>query len=196
MKGKVKRSMRSIARWAFMVLGVCGIGLLCVSEPALAAKIHVYSSSFVSEQGSGNSEFSEPSGVAVNDATDALTEPAAGDVYVVDKGNNRVERFSSTGTYLGQFEAPTEGFSSPESIAVDDSGKSALEDPSVYDVYVVNMGHDSVDKFNSEGKFLGAITESSPGTKFEELGGVAVDRAGELWVDQRATNEIFGFSDA
>jgi hypothetical protein len=185
--------MRSLARRICAGLCVGCIGLLGASGVAVAEKAHVYSSSF-GEAGSGPGQLTEPSGVAVNDSTDALSEPAAGDVYVVDKGNDRVERFSSTGTYLGQFEAPSEGFVSPESVAVDDSGNPL--DPSAYDVYVVNSGHDAVDKFSPEGKFLEALTESAVGVKFEELGGVAVDQTGELWVDQRASKEVFNFSDA
>ena len=97
---------------------------------AFAARGHAFGSSF-GGKGSGNGQFREPSGVAVSDSS--------GDVYVVDKGNNRVEYFSSTGTYLGQFngsgllfgegkaagggglpsEIPTGRFSSPEGIAID-----------------------------------------------------------------------------
>ena len=38
---------------------------------------------------------SQPGQVAVNEET--------GDVYVVDRGNGRVEIFSSSGAYVGQF---------------------------------------------------------------------------------------------
>jgi hypothetical protein len=194
------RSRRLVSSAALLgILGLLVTLFAVFTTPAFASKEYVYSTSFGGPcTGSGGTcepgQLEEPLGVAVNEATDALTEPAAGDVYVADRGNNRVERFGATGTYLGQFEAPTEGFSSPESIAVDNSGNPL--DPSAYDVYVVNMGHDSVDKFNPEGKFLGAITESSAGTPFEELGGVAVDQAGTLRVNQRESNkEVFSFSD-
>ena len=72
------------------------------STSTLALRGHVFSSAFGSE-GSGNGELIKPAGVAVNDFTEPLVEPAAGDVYVVDKGNDRVERFSSTGSYISQF---------------------------------------------------------------------------------------------
>jgi DNA-binding beta-propeller fold protein YncE len=59
----------------------------------------VFSSSF-GKEGSGAGEFKESSALAVNEAT--------GDVYVVDHGNNRVERFSFDAAtkryvYEGQF---------------------------------------------------------------------------------------------
>src|ERR1700726_4872586 len=107
-----------------------GVVLVACSAPALAARGHAFSRSFGSE-GSGPGQFKEAAGVAVDEAT--------GDIYLVDKGNNRVEYFSSTGTYLGQFngsgllfnegkaagsgglpkEIETGQFSAPEGIAVD-----------------------------------------------------------------------------
>src|SRR3981081_1732098 len=68
-------------------------------------------------EGSGNGQFIEPAGVAVNDTTK--------DVYVVAKGNSRVEYFSSAGVYAGQFDGsatPAASFSEPHDIAVDNSG--------------------------------------------------------------------------
>jgi hypothetical protein len=90
-------------------------GPLLVATPALAVRGHVFSHTF-STSGSGNGQLNEPEDVAVNEAT--------GDVYVVDKGNDRVEYFSSTGAYIGQFSgegALTGKFSNPTSIAVDNS---------------------------------------------------------------------------
>jgi hypothetical protein len=114
------------------LLCVMAGGLLFGSVASFAARGHAFGSSF-GEKGSGNGQFEEPSGVAVS--------YASGDVYVVDKGNNRVEYFSASGTYLGQFngsglllnegkaagsvglanEIPTGQFSSPEGIAIDNS---------------------------------------------------------------------------
>jgi DNA-binding beta-propeller fold protein YncE len=66
---------------------------------ALATRGHVFGGSF-GKEGAGGGEFKEPSAVAVNEAT--------GDVYVVDRGNLRVERFSFDAAtkryvYEGQF---------------------------------------------------------------------------------------------
>jgi DNA-binding beta-propeller fold protein YncE len=101
------------------------------STAAWATRGHVFSKSFGSE-GAGPGQFVEPAGVAVNDATH--------DVYIVDKGNDRVERFDSEGHYLGQFDgsgqfevvgasephkegtpAPTGTLSFPRAIAIDNS---------------------------------------------------------------------------
>ena len=126
--------------------------------------------------GSGDGQFAGPVGVAVDDST--------GDVYVVDQGNGRVERFSSAGGYEAQFdgaETPANSFAFPEAIAVDNSGKSVGEDPSVGDVYVADTGHDVVDKFSATGKYEGQLT-GVDGVPFAGVAGIAVDQVGDVWV--------------
>jgi hypothetical protein len=161
--------------------------LTFASTPALAKQVHVFSSSFGSE-GLGPGQFKEPSAVAVNDAT--------GDVYVVDKGNNRVQKFDSTGTtVLAEFNgasAPTGVFFEPEAIAVDNSGSGL--DPSKEDVYVADVGHNVIDKFSPSGTYLGQIAAGEGGAALEELVGVAVDPDGVVWADQHGF-QITAFSD-
>lgn len=171
------------------------LGALCVvagwllvsGTPAMALQVHQFSGSFGSE-GTSDGQFKDPVGVAVNDAT--------GDVYVVDQGNNRVERFSAAGAYLGEFNgsaAPTGAFSAPTAIAVDNSGGPL--DPSAGDVYVVDSGHGVIDKFSEGGVYEGQLTEAAAGAPLGPVDGVAVDAAGALWVYQ-ASGQIDDFSDA
>jgi hypothetical protein len=192
---------------------LAGALLLC-GAPAFAARGYVFEGSFGSE-GSEAGKLKDPAGVAVNDSTGL--EPAAGDVYVVDEGNNRVERFSSTGSYLGQFNgsgtyedleeavkvkigtaAPTGAFSTPEGIAVDNSTDPL--DPSAGDVYVTDAGNDVIDKFSATGAYLGQISTSPGGGGFPVVDGVAVDPSGVVWVyagPPSAENggEIYNYSD-
>jgi hypothetical protein len=68
--------------------------LLALAAPALAARGHVFDPDLTigepcTAEPCAPGELKEPSAVAVNEAT--------GDVYVVDQGNNRVQRFSSIG---------------------------------------------------------------------------------------------------
>ncbi len=98
---------------------------------------------------------------------------------------------ASAGVYLGQFngsglfaneagkKAP-EPLSEPEDVAVDDSA-SLLTDPSSGDVYVVNTGHDVIDKFSATGEYLGEL-KGPPSEAFESVEGVTVDTAGNVWV--------------
>jgi hypothetical protein len=133
--------------------------------------------------GSGNGDFSGPAGVAIDESS--------GDVYVVDKGNNRVEKFNAEGSYLSQFnghENPSfpGGLSSPTNVAVDNSTSS----PSKGDVYVLDGGHDTVDKFSATGAFIYELKGFA-----ERLIGVAVDPAGNVWVDEK-NGRVLEFSGA
>lgn len=167
----------SSRRLVLSILATTLGALTFASGQALALQRHVYGSSFGSE-GSGGGQFKEPAGVAVSEVGGS-----SGDVYVVDRGNNRVEVFSSTGTYLSQFNgaaAPTGAFSSPESIAVDNSTNPL--DPSAGDVYVTDTGHNVIDKFTGAGTYLGQIATGEGGAAFSGLAGVAVDPNGVVWV--------------
>src|SRR5580693_4537709 len=94
-------SVRRLTSTAVALLCAIGGVLALGSVSAFAAREYVQGGSF-GEEGSGPGQFKEPTGVAVNDSAGLIE--GAGDVYVVDKGNDRVERFSSTGSYLGQFD--------------------------------------------------------------------------------------------
>jgi hypothetical protein len=132
---------------------------------------------------------SDPAGIAVNQAS--------GDVYVADKGNNRIERFTATGTFIAawgwgvsdgeaKYEVCTskcqtgiagagEGqLSEPESIAIDNDPSS----PSYGHVYILTE-HRAIDKFSEEG----APTVPLPAFG-STVHGVAVDPTGEVWVDR------------
>jgi NHL repeat len=166
-----------LASTALATLGVLAGGLALSAAPALAATGYGFTGSFGSE-GSGNGQFKEPSGVAVNDAT--------GDVYVVDKGNSRVQWFDSTGKFEGQFDGsgtPAASFSAPEGIAVDNGTLS----PSHGDVYVADVGNKVIDKFSTTGAYESQLTG------FGTLLGIAVDPSGDLFVYE-AESTVYEYS--
>jgi DNA-binding beta-propeller fold protein YncE len=168
-------------------------------------------------QGTGAGQFEEPAGVAVSEAT--------GDVYVVDQGNNRVEKFNAAGepedfsglgtnilsgtgsetfSLAGFVGGEHEVLNSADGIAVDNDPSN----PSYEDIYVVDTGHDVVDKFSPAGAYLGQLTETPaeeyPKGSGEEIGGtfsrsevtlrgVAVDTEGDLWVYAVSPREGEGF---
>jgi hypothetical protein len=171
------------------------IGLLTLaSGVALAHQEYLPAGTFGSE-GTQGGQFSQPMGLAVDDSTELVA--GAGDVYVADTHDNRVERFSAAGAYLGQFNgsatyevegktlsgpaAPSGELGRPALLAVDDSGKPVLEDPSVGDVYVVDAAHNVIDKFGPAGEYISQIAEDEGGP-FAQILGVGVDSAGDVWV--------------
>jgi hypothetical protein len=177
---------RRAASVSHAVMALWAVGCICIAlcaaaPTAMALRRHVFcpSCGFGSE-GAGNGQFSGPSGVAVS-----AIGATAGQVYVVDRGNNRVERFSAAGEYLGQFNAaaaPTGPLLEPEGVAVDNSG--SLLDPSSGDVYVTDVGHHVVDKFSATGGYLSQISTGEAGAPLGELLGVSVDEFGSVWLYQ------------
>ena len=113
------------------------------------------------------------------------------DVYVVD----RVITVSSSShlltTYIGQFNgsaAPTGAFDDPTTIAVDNSPSPF--DPSAGDVYVVDRGHNVIDKFSAAGVYEGQLTAGEGGVPFSVLEGVAVDPSGVVWVTRPQAGQL------
>lgn len=204
---------RASTRVRFVVLGATALGLLLCSSPAMALtqQGHEFSSTF-GAGGTGEGQFSNPSGVAVSEVG-----PAAGDVYVVDRGNNRVEQFSAKGKFLAawgwgvkngnkeyevceahegcQAGTPDTGngveklhlgkgqLVAPEAIAVDDSTSPA--DPSAGDVYVVAsvaLEKSVVYKFGPDGEYIGHLSRKEEQEDYGRVDGVAVDTKGDVWL--------------
>ena len=83
--------------------------------------------------GTGNGQFISPSGIAVD---------SSNNVYVVDAGNNRIQKFTSNGTFIttwGSYGTGNGQFISPSGIAVDSSNN----------VYVVDAGNNRIEIFVS-----------------------------------------------
>ena len=86
-------------------------------------------------RGNGDGQFSGPHGIEVD---------AAGNVYVVDTGNNRIQKFTSDGVFLikwGTTGAAPGQFNHPHGIGIGPLGN----------VYVAETGNNRVQKFTSDG---------------------------------------------
>ncbi|MGH2865800.1 MAG: hypothetical protein ACRDJX_11210, partial [Solirubrobacteraceae bacterium] len=169
----------------------------CVPAPAAAERGpisqrgHVYSFAF-GAKGKGDGEFSDPSGVAVNDAT--------GEVYVADVKNKRVQEFepvvSEAGALVGEDYAGQFALASDGVVAVDDSTEAG--DPSRGDVYVVGKAANVLYKFSSEGAPIGTLKKfgvAGVKERFEAIEGVAVDADGSVFVYQE-DGAIYTFNDS
>jgi RHS repeat-associated protein len=141
-----------------------------VAQPVFAAAF--------GSPGGGNGEFSRPSGVAVD---------AHGDVWVVDSYDNRLEKFSASGTWLasyGSFGSGSGEFEEPVEVAIDRStGK----------VFVTDLGNRRVDELSEGGEWVRSWTGGEG--EFEEANGIAVDSKGDVWVTDYAADDVREFNE-
>ncbi|MGE5700872.1 MAG: SMP-30/gluconolactonase/LRE family protein [Arthrospira platensis] len=173
--------------------------VLETSTPGAQAMPVSYAAKF-GTLGTGNGQFKEPHGLALS---------LAGNVYVLDTGDSRVEEFSQAGKYEAQFGSSGEGagqLSKPYGMAVDSKG----------DVWVADWGNNRVVEFNekhefvrtfgygvSDGKSEYEICTASCRTgiagsgagQFKEPKGVAVSATGTVYVSDAANSRIEEFKE-
>jgi sugar lactone lactonase YvrE len=130
--------------------------------------------------GSDNGLFIWPSGVAVS---------SSGDVYVADSNNNRIQKFTSTGTWQtswGSGPSSDNGtFNAPYGLAVDSSGN----------VYVADCGNHRIQKFDSNGTWLTSWGSSgSADGQLQYPYDVAVSSSGDVYVADLTNNRIDKFT--
>jgi len=117
--------------------------------------------------GSGNGQLSAPARIALG---------PTGNLFVVDRNNNRIEVFTNTGGYVtqwGGFGAGNGQFDHPTGIAVSPSGL----------VYVADRGNHRIQEFNSAGDYLTQWgTLGSDNGQFNAPSDVGVDGSGNVYV--------------
>jgi hypothetical protein len=188
-------SIRRLTLTGLATLGFAAGGLAALATQAWAVNVYSEVGHFGSP-GAGDGEMSSPTSVAIDNSTG----PSAGDVYIADAGNYRVEKFTSSGTFLAAWgwgvkngkaesevcasncEAGLKGsgagqFSDPTEIAVDSS-----TGPSSGDVYVADKSNRVVEKFGPSGEYLASFGP------YMALWGVATDPSGNVWVFKTELN--------
>jgi DNA-binding beta-propeller fold protein YncE len=99
-----------------------------------------------------------------------------GNVYVVDSGNQRIQKFDPNGNFLMEWGSEGEGdgqFILPGNIALDNQGN----------IYVIDNGRHDVQKFDPNGNFLLKWGGSGAADgEFFNAGGLAVDAQGNVYV--------------
>ena len=125
---------------------------------------------------------SSPQGIAVD---------GAGNVYVADLGNHRVQKFDSSGTFLTMWGSSDGGggvagkFNSPGGIAVDGSGNVYVSDTS---------NTHRIQKFDSTGTYLSQWGSNGVGDgKFSSPWGIAIDGSGNVFVVDASNKRIQKF---
>ena len=200
------------ARFALLVVLACAGVLALGAGSAQALLIHTFS---FGASGSAGGDFNAPQGVAVDQST--------GDVYVVDAGNFRVDKFTPDSTtqsggfdlafgenvntgggnvcttaatcQAGTADTTPGAFESPSFVAVDNSGGS-----SEGDVYVGDPGDNTISKFDSSGNLItsfgtgGQLSGTSTST-FGSMDGITVDNSGNLLLID-GNNVVWEFTSA
>jgi streptogramin lyase len=125
--------------------------------------------------GTGPGQMQRPIGVAID---------GSGNVWVLDRENNRVMKFDETGKFLMQFGSLGSAngqFNDPRGIAVSPDGV----------VWVSEFGNKRVQAFNSKGEFIRKITYPD----FNQPYGLAVGPGGVLWVSDIGAHGLYKFSE-
>jgi len=129
--------------------------------------------------GPDSGQFKYPTGVA--------TDPT-GNVYVAEQGNNRIQKFSSTGTYLTQWGTGGSGpgqFNRPYGVATDNSGY----------VYVTDADNHRVEKFTNAGVYVTNWgTFGSGDGQFNTPALLTTDSAGDVYVVDYGNDRIQRFT--
>ncbi|MBC7223749.1 MAG: glycosyltransferase family 39 protein, partial [Anaerolineae bacterium] len=118
-------------------------------------------------QGAEPGQFQDPRGVAVD---------AAGNVYVADTGNRRIQKFTADGALLQVF-GQDAGLKEPFDLAVAPNG----------DLYVLDPQSDNVAHFGPDGAYLGRL---GVGIGLFRPRGLAVDAAGNLYLADTGRSRV------
>ena len=153
------------------------------STDSKLATINVWSDytyvSNIGNSGSGDGQLAGPTGVALD---------SSGNIYAVDSGNNRIQKFDSSGDFIAKWGTlgSEEGqFKNPYAIAIDSSGN----------LYVSDSGNDRIQKFDSNGNFVAKWGSSGSGKgQFSNPKGIAVDSSGNVYVVDQGYSRIQKFT--
>ena len=168
---------RGAAAWVGLAAGVA-VALLLVAAPAAGAQEYGFVAKWGS-LGSGDGQFGDPEGIATDQA---------GNVYVADTNNRRIQKFTSDGQFIARWGSPGTGdgqFAIPRSIVTDQAGN----------VYVSDAGNARIQKFTSDGQFLAKWGSAGTGDgQFRFIDGITTDQAGNVYVGDTGHHRIQKFT--
>ena len=172
-----KSNPTGLASWSDGGAGGSFSSPTCTLIPSTTRSIQ-YISQF-GTPGSGNGQFNGPQGIALDSSSN---------IYVADYYDNRVEKFSSSGTYISQFGTPGSGdgqFNNPLGITLDSSGN----------IYVADSGNNRIEEFSSSGTYISQFGSAGSGNgQFGNPLGIALDNANNIYVTDYYNNRVEKFS--
>src|SRR5215831_1840725 len=127
------RRIRGLALLLVLLASAAGLALWTRRAAAFANNLGSWGTA-----GSGDGQFAGPLGVAID---------LVGNVYVVDSGNNRIQKFTSAGVFVSKFGQSGAGegqFQHPYAVAADRVGN----------LYVADSDNHRIEKFDTSGNFL------------------------------------------
>ena len=154
------------------------IKVSCVDEPSVADLseefmiTHGYQ--FITKwgsQGTANGQFADPTAIAIS-----------GYVYVLERDNNRIQRFTSDGTFVSKWGSLGSGdgqFRGPRGIAADASGS----------IYVADFNNNRIQIFTSSGSFQRMF-----GSFFDGPQDMAFDTIGNVYITEQMGNFVQKYS--
>jgi YD repeat-containing protein len=136
---------------------------------------------YTEQFGAEGAELNHPSSDAVD---------SNGNVWVIDSGNNRIEKFSSAGLLIAPYGEIGSGpgeFSGPWGIAVNQSTGN---------VYVTDQGNNRIEELSSTGSFIREFGKQGTGAgETSSEAGIAVDSNGNVWVADYGNNRVQEFNE-
>ena len=157
-----------------LCISLSTVGIIIAMGAANNADLFMLGEAFAAVQ------FDKPQGVAVG---------SAGNVYVVDEANDRVQKFTKTGTFIRAWGTHGTGngqFDEPKDVTLDSSGY----------VYVTDYGNNRVQKFKNDGTFIrkwGSIGTANG--QFNGPLGIGVDlNTNNVYVADEGNNRIQEFT--
>jgi len=163
-----------VTRYLLPLLGALVVAL-AVAVPTWAA--FTFAGAW-GTQGAGAGQFQGVDGVAVD---------PAGNVYVADVGNARVQKFTADGAFLTQWGALGSGpgqFNAPADVAVGPDGS----------VYVADANNNRIQRFTTDGGFISQWgTAGALDGQFSGPVGVATGPDGSVYVSDQGNNRVQRF---
>ncbi len=149
------------------------------SPAANSETIYPPAFSFVfGSEGTGNGQLHQPGGIAID---------SSGNLWIVDADNNRIEKFSSSGTWIASYGKTGSGevqFNEPRAIAINQSTGN---------LYVADKANNRIEELSSSGAYLASLGTSGSGA-LKEPEGITVDSSGDIWVSDTGHNRIVELS--